>query len=313
MQDLNRLLALVAVADAGSISAAAGKLGYTPPALSQQLAKLEREVRMPLLVRHRRGARLTAAGELLVQRTRAIEEILRNAELELMQFLDMSGGQLRIGSFTTGGIHLLPPILAELRRRHPGIAISMQEFEPPEGLEPLAEGEIDILLTHSYLHGRQHPLPTGLSCETLLEEELLLVAEEGHPLTADSAPLHWTALAGMPLISGRAGLANREALEALFASHSMPLPMVSFETSNYMVACALAGSGVGVACVPEMVVGASPAPISTRRFAAPALRRTISLLWRSADNSPLLHTARSMLQQAFARAPKEQHAAPHVS
>ncbi|MEU5524225.1 hypothetical protein ABZ759_27115 [Streptomyces sp. NPDC047860] len=62
-----------------------------------------------------------------------------------------------------------------------------------------------------------------------------------------------------------------------------------------------------------MVVSASPASISTRRFAAPALWRTISLLWRSADNSPLIHTARSMLQQAFARAPQEQHAAPRAS
>ncbi|GHC81363.1 LysR family transcriptional regulator [Streptomyces violaceochromogenes] len=310
MQDLNRLLALVAVAETGSISAAAARLGYTPPALSQQMAKLEREARMPLLVRHRRGARLTAAGELLVQRTREIDEILRTAELELMQFQDMSGGHLRIGSFTTGGIHLLPPVLAELRGRHPGIAISMQEFEPPEGYDPLVEGEIDLLLTHSYLHGHQHPVPAGLCSETLLDEELVLVAEAGHPLMSDDSPLHWSELAGVALISGRPGLANREALEALFSSRSMAPPLVAFETSNYSVACALASSGVGAACVPRMAADASPAPISTRRFASPALHRTVSLLWRSSDNTPLLRTARRMLQKAFAHAPGDHRPVP---
>ncbi|MET7735414.1 LysR family transcriptional regulator substrate-binding protein [Streptomyces sp. NPDC005402] len=162
-------------------------------------------------------------------------------------------------------------------------------------------------MTHSYRHGHQRPVPTGLNSEILLEEELVLIAEAGHPLTADKTPLHWTALAGIPLISGRAGLANREALEALFASSSMAPPLVAFETSNYSVACALASSGVGVACVPEMAAEASPAPISMRRFASPALQRTISLLWRSTDSTPLLGTARSMLQKAFARPPGEQY------
>lgn len=301
MQDLSRLLALVAVAETGSISAAAAKLGYTPPALSQQMAKLEREAHTQLLVRHRRGARLTAAGELLVQRAREIEAILQSTQNELAQFLEMSGGHLRIGSFTTGGIHLLPPVLAALRSRSPGISISLKEFEPPDGLEPLAEGEIDLLLTHAYVHGQQPNVPSGLSCESLLAEELLLVTMAGHPLTADSTPLHWTALAGVPLIIGRVGLANRDALESLFASRSMAPPVVAFETSNYAVACALASSGVGVACVPRMAAEATTMPISTRRFAAPPLRRVINLLWRSSDTTPLVHAARRVFRETFTR------------
>ncbi len=67
MYDPTRLAALVAVAEAGSITRAAARLGYTAPALSQQLAKLEREAGAALLVRHHRGARLTAAGELLAK------------------------------------------------------------------------------------------------------------------------------------------------------------------------------------------------------------------------------------------------------
>ncbi|MEU8167320.1 LysR family transcriptional regulator [Micromonospora sp. NPDC049004] len=300
MQDLSRLLALVAVAETGSISAAASRLGYTAPALSQQMAKLEREVRMQLLVRHRRGARLTAAGELLVQRAREIEAILRATETDLMQFLEVSEGQLRIGTFTTGETQFLPDVLAELRRRHPTIALSMQEFDHADGFERLAEGDIHLLLTPSYIHGRPPTVPAGLSSEVLLEEELLLVANEGHPLTAERMPLHWTALAGFPLIIGRRGLASREALEALFASRSMPPPVVAFETADYAMACALAGSGVGVACVPRMAARASRAPISVRPFAAPLLRHAISLLWRTSDITPLVRAARSVFRETFA-------------
>ncbi|MET9804807.1 LysR family transcriptional regulator [Streptomyces sp. NPDC006368] len=303
MQDLTRLLILVAVAETGSISRAAARLGYTPPALSQQMAKLEREVHLPLLVRHRRGARLTPAGEVLVRHARQVQDVLSSAERELAQLRELSGGRLRLGSFTTAGIHLLPPVLAELRRQHPGLSISLQEFEPPEGLEPLAQGHIDLLLTHSYVYGREHPMPPGLSFETLLEEELLLVAERGHPLTADPQPLHWTALAGIPLISGRHGLANREALEALFASNDLPAPTIAFETSNYSVACALAGEGMGLACVPRMAAEASPVPISTRPFAAPRLYRIVNIVWRTSDTSPLLHAARTAIQTAFTQKP----------
>ncbi|WP_327710620.1 LysR family transcriptional regulator [Streptomyces sp. NBC_00464] len=301
MQDFSRLLALMAVAETGSISAAASKLGYTPPALSQQMAKLEREARVQLLVRHRRGARLTAAGELLVRRAREIEAILRATETDLVQFLEVSEEQIRIGTFTTGGIHLLPPVLAELRRRHTRIALSLQEFDHPDGLGPLGDGDIDLLLTSSYIHGRHSPVPAGLSSEVLLEEELLLVAHEGHPLTADSVPLHWTALAGFPLIIGRRGLADRETLEALFASRAMAPPVVAFETANSAMACALASSGVGVACVPRTAVEASTALISTRPFAAQPLKRVVNLLWRSSDTTPLVRKARCVFRETFAR------------
>ncbi|MGP4002852.1 LysR family transcriptional regulator [Streptomyces sp. 8N706] len=298
---MSHLLALIAVAETGSISRAAARLGYTPPALSQQLAKLERGAHMPLLVRHRRGARLTAAGEALVRHARSIQEVLRSAEMELAKMRDLSGGQLRVGSFTTGGVHLLPPVLAELRKRYPGVAISLQEFEPPAGLEPLAEGDIDLLLTHSYVYGREHPVPPGLSFDTLLEEELLLVAEPGHPLTADPEPLHWTALVGVPLISGPPGLANREALEALFLSNDLATPLIAFETSNYSLACTLAAEGMGLACVPRMTAEVSPSPISTRSFAAPRLYRIVNMAWRGGDTSPIVHTARTTIKGAASR------------
>ncbi len=91
MYDPTRLAALVAVAEAGSITRAAARLGYTAPALSQQLAKLEREAGTALLVRHHRGARLTAAGELLLVRARRVLDELDQARHELSRLAGLSG------------------------------------------------------------------------------------------------------------------------------------------------------------------------------------------------------------------------------
>src|SRR3954471_21070648 len=129
MYDSTRLAALVAVAEAGSITRAAARLGYTAPALSQQLAKLEREAGSELLVRTHRGARLTAAGEVLVTHARRALDEMDRARLELSQLRGLSGGRLRIGTFTTAGIHLLPPVLTAFRREHPEVELRVAEYE----------------------------------------------------------------------------------------------------------------------------------------------------------------------------------------
>lgn len=150
MYDPTRLAALVAVAEAGSITRAAARLGYTAPALSQQLAKLEREAGATLLVRHHRGARLTAAGELLAGRARRVLDELDQARHELAQLAGLSGGRLRVGTFTTAGIHLLPPVLSAFRRAHPEVELAVADHEPPAGIAAVVAGEVDLALTHAY-------------------------------------------------------------------------------------------------------------------------------------------------------------------
>lgn len=133
MYDPTRLAALVAVAEAGSITRAAERLGYTPPALSQQVAKLEREAGATLLVRSHRGTRLTDAGELLVVRARRVLDEMELARHELAGLTGLSGGTLRLGTFQTAGTHLLPPVLSAFRRAHPDVALAVADYEPRSG------------------------------------------------------------------------------------------------------------------------------------------------------------------------------------
>ncbi|ETK35478.1 LysR family transcriptional regulator [Microbispora sp. ATCC PTA-5024] len=304
MHDVTRLAALVAVAEAGSITRAAARLGYTPPALSQQIAKLEREAGTTLVIRHRRGVTLTPAGALLVGHAQRVLDELERARHGLAAVAGLSGGRITIGTFTTAGIHLLPPVLAAFRRAHAGVQVNIREYEPPAGLPAVAAGEADLVLTHTYEHQPAVPLPTGITVEALLVEELVLVAAPGHALTDPAEPLPWRELSGRPLISGSRGLANREALEALFRREGLPAPVVAYETANYGMSCALAGGGMGLALVPRTVAEMSENALSIRRLAPPGLHRTISLVWRTDDRSPALATARALFKSTGRTLPR---------
>ncbi|WP_199546526.1 LysR family transcriptional regulator [Streptomyces sp. N35] len=300
MYDPTRLAALVAVSEAGSITRAAQRLGYTAPALSQQLAKLEREAGATLLVRHHRGARLTAAGELLVARARRVLDELDRARLELAQLSGLSGGRLRIGTFPTAGIHLLPPALSAFRRAHPDVELAVAQYEPPAGVAAVADGEVDLALTHTYEPADAEPLPRSVRAEVLLVEELVLVTAPGHVLAAGADRLPLAELTGQPLISMAPDHPRRRGVEAALAAAGA-VPSVVMETPEYAVVCALASAGLGVAVVPEMVARMASTPVGVRRLEPSTLRRTISVVYRAEETDAAAGTLRALLRGAFGR------------
>ncbi|HZG03747.1 MAG TPA: LysR substrate-binding domain-containing protein [Streptomyces sp.] len=300
MYDPTRLAALVAVAEAGSITRAAARLGYTAPALSQQLAKLEREAGTALLVRHRHGTRLTAAGELLAARARRVLDELDRARYELASLTGLSGGRLRVGTFMTAGAHVLPPVLSAFRRAHPDVELGVVEFEPPAGVEAVARGEVDLALTHVYRPGPVAQPPAGVRLETLLTEELVLVTAPGHALSAGAGRLPLTELAGQPLISSAPANSHRREVEAELARAGASVA-VRCETPGYVLVCALVSAGLGVAVVPEMMAAVAVAPLGVRRLGPPELGRTISVAYRTGERAPAADTLRALLRGGFAR------------
>lgn len=301
MYDPTRLAALVAVAEAGSITQAAARLGYTAPALSQQITKLEREAGAALLVRHHRGARLTAAGELLAARARRVLDEMDQARHELARLAGLSGGRLRVGTFTTAGIHLLPPVLSAFRRAHPAVELAVAEYEPPDGVSAVASGAVDLALTHAYEPAVPVPLPSGVAAEPLLDEELVLVTAPGHALTGGSGRLPVAELAGQPLISSAPSHPPRQGVEAALAAAGAT-PAVVCESPGYALVCALVSAGLGVAVVPEMVAAMAMTPLGVRALEPAGLRRTISVVHRPGEASPAADTLRALLRGAFGRA-----------
>jgi DNA-binding transcriptional LysR family regulator len=301
MYDPNRLAALVAVAEAGSITRAADRLGYTPPALSQQLAKLEREAGTALLVRHHRGARLTEAGEVLVARARRVLDELERARHELALLTGLSGGALRLGTFPTAGVHLLPPALSAFRRAHPDVRLSVADYDPPAGVTAVAAGEVDLALTHTYHPGEPAPVPSSVGLEPVLEEELVLVTAPGHALSSASSRLPLDELAGQPLISMAPHHQARRAVEALLAGAGAT-PALLVPTPGYAVVCALVSAGLGVAVVPEMVARTAVTPVGMRALEAGRLSRTISVAHRVDEVAPAADAFRALLRGVFGRA-----------
>lgn len=301
IRDLGHLATLVTVAEAGSISEAAKRLDYTAPAVSQQLAKLERYVGTDLLVRHHRGVSLTPSGEIIVDHARTIFNELSYTQEALSQVTESLAGHLRIGTFASGGIHLLPPVLSSFWQAHPNVKLRMQEYEPPAGIVALDEGEADLVLSHSYEYGPKPSTPKRITTETLLVEELVLVTVAGHALSHSASRPSWRDLTGRQLITGARGFANREALESLFRSEGYPAPNVAFETGNYMTACSLASAGAGIALVPRMMADAAlpKHTFDVCTLQRPGLHRTITMAYRNDSNIPGIHTLKVLLRNAY--------------
>ncbi|PRX98741.1 DNA-binding transcriptional LysR family regulator [Allonocardiopsis opalescens] len=294
---MSRLKVLVAVASAGSITQAADRLGYTPPALSQSLTKLEREAGTPLLVRHRRGVELTPAGEVLVEHARRVLDELERARYAVAEVARLNSGTVRIGTFATAGTRLLPPVLAAFRRAHPAVRLHLREYEPPAGLRALAAGEVDLVLTHTYDHGPAEPAVSGVAVETLRSEELVLVTAAGHALDQPGVPLAWRELSGRAMIAEPSGRGSRDALEALMRGEGLGAPDIAFESQNYTVTCALVAAGLGVAVLPLSALEVGGPPLGRRPLAAPGLNRTVRLAWRTEDTNPALQPLRALLRQ----------------
>jgi DNA-binding transcriptional LysR family regulator len=249
--DAHRLALLAEVAHAGSIAGAAQRLSFTPSAVSQQLAKLERDVGARLLHRNPRGVTLTAVGEVLLTHAETIVGELRTAERTVRALLGEEPAQLTVGTFASAGATLVPPALAGFREAHPTVALRLLDLEPPDGYGLVGSRELDLLITHRY-PGAPLPDPRGLERTLLRSERFRLILPEGHA-KARVRRLTLRGLAGEDWISGSPGVPNRVCLEQLSGAAGVRL-RVAHESRDYQVILALVEAGLGIAFVPESVL-----------------------------------------------------------
>jgi len=151
MLDVTRLRVLVAVAQYGSVTAAARALNYAQPSVSHHLARLEAETGIKLIQRAGRGIRLTDAGRLLAERAAEVIGRLDAAESELAAYTGLRAGRLRLAAFGSALGTIVPAAAAMLRGRQPGLDLRLTEAEPPEALRMLRTGSVDVALVYRYL------------------------------------------------------------------------------------------------------------------------------------------------------------------
>lgn len=246
------LRALEAIARLGSVSAAAAELGYTQSAASQQLAALEREAGLTLVDRGARPLRLTEAGRVMLRHAQDVLAGFVAMESVLAELHGLGSGGVRLVAFGSALASVVPPVLAEFGRRHPGPAVDVVVAEPAAAEAALRAGAADLAVV--YRMGDATPRD-GLTRRPLLRDPLMVVMPEGHRLAGDER-IAIEALAGVPLVApsaDRAGRPHRLLIERLFAA-SGATPRIGYEIDDLAGARAMARSGLAVVLMHGLTV-----------------------------------------------------------
>jgi DNA-binding transcriptional LysR family regulator len=250
MLDPRRLRVLQEVAARGSFSAAAEALAFTQSAVSQQVAALERETGTRLVERGVRPVRLTDAGRALMAHTEAVLARLDEAEQELGELAGLRRGRLRLASFPTAIATLVPGAVAEFRRRHPEVDLTVVDDHHQGLLRRLARWELDLALVYDHASLPEPAVP--LERTHLLDDPFDLVVPNRHPLAGrTSAALE--ELAGETWIGG-----TPDGAYASIVLHSCRAagfePRVVFGSDDYNAVQAFVAVGLGVAMLPRLAL-----------------------------------------------------------
>ena len=251
------LQVLVEVANQGSFSAAADTLSMTQPAVSRQIATLERRLGLKLFRRLARGVAPTAAGAVAVQQATEVLARLHTMESRLKAFVELEAGSLRLSAFPSANTSFVPEAIRRFRESHPGVTITLVQSGPDGPLAAVRGDHTDIALATAWdlpselAAAKDLPVDAGdgISLMQLLDEQLLVALPADHRLAARAhVPLHelhdetWIEGAHPDCLGPIPDLA-----EALGRA-----PDVGFTCDDWTGKQALVAAGVGITIVPTL-------------------------------------------------------------
>ncbi len=295
MLNLDRLRVLHAIGAHGSVSAAAEVLHVTTSAVSQQMAKLERETGTQLLAKNGRGVRLTDAGLLLSAHAERILAMVEVAHSDLEAHRGAAVGKLMVGAFPTAARGLFPAVLGTLRREHPQLRPYVTEMEPDRSVPLLMRGDLDLACVLDW-YNKPLPLPAGLAREPLLDDVTDVMVPAGHPL-AGRESVQLEDFAADDWIVWPSGQFCHEWL--LFTLRGKGIePRVAHAAQEHQTQMALVAAGLGVAISPRL--GRGPVPDGVRVVPVrQTMRRHVYAVWRAdTDRRPSVRALVEALRRA---------------
>ncbi|MFE0422423.1 LysR family transcriptional regulator [Streptomyces sp. NPDC058953] len=297
MLDLGRLRALHAVWTHGSVAAAAIALGYTPSAVSQQITKLERETRTPLMERRGRGVALTDAGVHLAGTAQELLAIVERAETVLEEHRGKPSGRLTIAAFASAARGLLPGVLAALERAHPGLDVRMTEVDPHLSVDLVARGSTDLAVAHDW-DIAPLPAPEGVEQVVIGDDICDLLVPEGHRL-AGRTGVRREELTGERWICQPPGTVCHDWLIRTLRTAGCE-PDLAHQAEENHTQVALVAAGLGIAMMPRLGTGPLPAGVVAVGL-DPVPRRRVYAIWRTrAARRPAIGAMVTALQEHFA-------------
>src|SRR5580693_9440050 len=263
MLDTHRLRVLREFAERGTIAATAAALGYTPSAVSQQLAALEREAGAVLLDRTARAAELTDAGRRLVDHAERILALIEAAEADL----SAAGptGRVTVTAFPTAAVAFGPALVRRVRA-NPGMSLLLRETQREEGLRLVRTGEADVALVADWSGRLTRPRPGSdpgssegveesgvLRFYRLLRDPVVLVLPRGHPFADPAKPVDLDELRDEPWLAAPPGEPSRQAVDRLLAGTG-GMPPAPWEFEGLSTVLSLVARGIGIAALPRLTL-----------------------------------------------------------
>lgn len=303
MLDVRRLRVLHTVHGHGSITAAAAALGYTAPAISQQLASLEREVGMQLTERVGRGIVLTPAAEILVAHTDALLAQLDAAEADVAALRDQVAGSVRLAAFPSAGASFVPRAWSALAASAPHVELQLEELEPDESLAAITRGDLDIAVAHEY-DVLPRPLGPEFERRELLADPVFIAVPAGSDWiggvdVAAAGGRDLATFARAPFLSSRNGTSCAEMTRRACAYAGF-VPRVVARANEFPVLLGLVAAGAGVALIPELAAVHVPDSVRLVRPARPIVRQIFAVSRRGGDRKPAVRVVLEALVAAAA-------------
>jgi molybdate transport repressor ModE-like protein len=249
MIEIKHLRLLRMLEQEGSMAAAARALGYSQPAVTQQLQALERAVGTPIVLRGSSGIRLTPAGQLLRDHGERVLDLIDLATVEIESLRTLNAGTVRIAAFPSAAATIVPAAMQLLRAKHPNVSFSVTEATPQEALDMLGAGRCDVAVVFRY-SSEQDLAAENVVRHPLLREDVHLACPPDYPTPEDGVvPLTdlWDAawIAGCPKCSGNI----IDSCRAVGFS-----PRIEHETDDYVAVQSLARNGFGVSLIPDLIL-----------------------------------------------------------
>lgn len=296
--ELRHLRLLVAVHETGSLSGAARALGFSQPAVSQQMRALERAVRTPLVLREGGRTRLTEAGEVMLGHARHVLARMSMATNDVAAIAGLEAGSVRVVAFPSSSAALLPRALAEATHRHPGLSFKLTEAEPPASLELLREAACDVAVAYTR-EGQDDADESGLVQIPLYEDAMRLALPQGHKRARGKRRVPMTSLRDERWVTGcpqcRSHLVDA-CEQAAFE------PEIAFVTDDYVALHNLVAEGLGVALVSDlMVAGLRPDRVVLRRLDPTPVRTISAFTTRALATVPAVQATLQALARAGAK------------
>ncbi|MEU6764946.1 LysR family transcriptional regulator [Streptomyces sp. NPDC046853] len=300
MFDLHRLRLLRELKHRGTLAAVATALSYAPSSVSQQLSQLETEVGVPLLEPVGRRVRLTEQAEILVAHTEAVLERLERAEADIATSLTDLTGTIRIASFQTAALALVPAALGVLRTLHPDLRVHVTQREPEKALPALQARDFDLVIAEEY-PGDPNPRPAELEQEDLLDDPLHLAlprppADSPGP---DRPTAALRALADHPWVMEPEGTAARHWAMTLCRNAGFE-PDVRFETTDLLLQLRLVEEQHAAAFLPDLVWNGRDPGVALRPLPrGQRTRRVFTVVRRGSSRHPAVRACRDALRRAL--------------